>query len=140
MLETVRHHSYEHVNEDNDGHDVVGHEESLADSLNKLMLLLEIRTLRRTDAKEGPKERCKCHVQPRKTQERSHRKRALQDPKKKRKTQQHAFSFSQKMGYDEPKMGRNSHRKKKENIPKGRLSQRLLVFKDRSCKRENALI
>lgn len=59
---------------------------------------------------------------------------------KKRKTQQHAFSFSQKMGYDEPKMGRNSHRKKKENIPKGRLSQRLLVFKDRSCKRENALI
>lgn len=84
MLETVRHHSYEHVNEDNDGHDVVGHEESLADSLNKLMLLLEIRTLRRTDAKEGPKERCKCHVQPRKTQERSHRKRALQDPKKKK--------------------------------------------------------
>lgn len=117
MLETVRHHSYEHVNEDNDGHDVVGHEESLADSLNKLMLLLEIRALRRADAKEGPKERCKCHVQPRKTQERSHRKRALQDP-----TQQHAFSFSQRMGYD-----KKDFTKKEEDIPKGRLSQRLLV-------------
>lgn len=39
--------------------------------------------------------------------------------KKKRKTQQHAFSFSQKMGYDEPKMGRNSHRKRRKTFRRG---------------------
>lgn len=40
LLETVGHHSYEHINENNDGHDVVGHEEALAHSLYEPMLLL----------------------------------------------------------------------------------------------------
>lgn len=66
LLKTVGHHSYEHINENNDGHDVVGHEEALAHSLYEPMLLLKVGALGRADTEQGPKQRCKGHVQPRK--------------------------------------------------------------------------
>lgn len=65
LLETVGHHSNEHVYEDYDGHDVVGHEETLAHRLYKHVLFLKVCALGGTDTEQRPEERRKGHVQPR---------------------------------------------------------------------------